>query len=537
MAILKNLACVVSDEMRMSAYLLKMIQKGVKPSFFLILRKQGIKEALKRFPPDSWLYSYRKWNIPVTDDDIRYSNSLFSENIFKVNLFKILAAHNIQFEILPFNNFNSKKVIEKVSSLKQNYILMDAPAILKKPFFQIGKHLINTHKGVLPDFRGHSVTHYAVLNKGKYGSSIHFMDEGIDTGPIIATREYEIPKVKTWTQIVIYESYITSDLLSDIMVKFSRENEIFGHPQDRREGETYFGMHPVLGEVSASRQAEGININILDPRYQWLSDVGKKIEECVFSLRDHKASPQKYDFLFQQFQKSGIENFRGTLNFIYDRVFSFEENARTSQLPLILELLERKTREGFSASFFSGQLSEFLLSYLYKATMTPDGLARIRPTTSSFNRLDAIFREAIEDEANLENLILAWFLYFTGGTDGLTSNNLWGNSLRTVQRGIVLQWKKRSPTKGLKLTPLFLGMASVCFLYQYNLSQDVLWVDAAIKADDMAIQLVKSNQTEPLDLMIIFAALQKELEVTKSLYEEGQNGSKCRFSSNASADS
>src|SRR5436309_2693224 len=52
--------------------------------------------------------------------------------------------------------------------------------------FRLG--ILNAHIGVLPAYRGMNVAEWAALEGGSVGCSVHFIDTGIDTGPILATR-------------------------------------------------------------------------------------------------------------------------------------------------------------------------------------------------------------------------------------------------------------------------------------------------------------------------------------------------------------
>ncbi|MEI7442551.1 MAG: phosphoribosylglycinamide formyltransferase [Actinomycetes bacterium] len=53
--------------------------------------------------------------------------------------------------------------------------------------------LINTHPALLPEFPGaHAVRDALAAGATKTGATVHFVDAGIDTGPIIAQREVEI---------------------------------------------------------------------------------------------------------------------------------------------------------------------------------------------------------------------------------------------------------------------------------------------------------------------------------------------------------
>jgi methionyl-tRNA formyltransferase len=50
---------------------------------------------------------------------------------------------------------------------------------------------VNLHGGLLPEYRGGHVVQWALLNgERESGVTLHYMDEGIDTGPVIAERRF-----------------------------------------------------------------------------------------------------------------------------------------------------------------------------------------------------------------------------------------------------------------------------------------------------------------------------------------------------------
>ena len=51
---------------------------------------------------------------------------------------------------------------------------------------------LNVHPGKLPQYRGNSCPEWAVLSGDPVYASAHFIDEGIDTGPVLYEGRYEI---------------------------------------------------------------------------------------------------------------------------------------------------------------------------------------------------------------------------------------------------------------------------------------------------------------------------------------------------------
>ena len=63
--------------------------------------------------------------------------------------------------------------------------------------------IINLHFAPLPYYRGSKTLSHAMLNdEKKYGLSFHYVDESLDTGPIIAVKWYRLPKNRTAEEIV-----------------------------------------------------------------------------------------------------------------------------------------------------------------------------------------------------------------------------------------------------------------------------------------------------------------------------------------------
>jgi phosphoribosylglycinamide formyltransferase-1 len=67
--------------------------------------------------------------------------------------------------------------------------LLGAPFLARFP-----QRVINVHPALLPAFPGIGAVERAVAHGVKvFGVTVHFVDEGVDTGPIIAQRALELP--------------------------------------------------------------------------------------------------------------------------------------------------------------------------------------------------------------------------------------------------------------------------------------------------------------------------------------------------------
>lgn len=99
--------------------------------------------------------------------------------------------------VVKTTNINSKSTIEFVNSNKPDIIVVHATTIIKKKMLsQINCPIINFHIGITPRYRGLFGGYWAAYNGDleNFGTTVHFLDEGIDTGKIISQKRIPITK-------------------------------------------------------------------------------------------------------------------------------------------------------------------------------------------------------------------------------------------------------------------------------------------------------------------------------------------------------
>ena len=101
-------------------------------------------------------------------------------------------------------NPNSNESLNILRELAPDIIINQSQSIIGKEFLKIPSiGVINRHNALLPKNRGR-LTPFWVLYKGerKTGVSIHFVEEGIDSGDIIIQEQYDIhPKQTFWSLV------------------------------------------------------------------------------------------------------------------------------------------------------------------------------------------------------------------------------------------------------------------------------------------------------------------------------------------------
>jgi methionyl-tRNA formyltransferase len=98
--------------------------------------------------------------------------------------------------------------------------------IFKTEIINLPKYnTINCHAGKLPFYRGRNILNWVLINDEKeFGITVHFVDEGIDTGDIILQRDYQITDNDNYSTL-LERSYIEcSNILYDAIILFKNGN-------------------------------------------------------------------------------------------------------------------------------------------------------------------------------------------------------------------------------------------------------------------------------------------------------------------------
>lgn len=161
---------------------------------------------------------------------------------------------------LQTHQVNDRETIDAVRDAKLDVLIYSGPGgvIVGRELLNSGSRLLHVHPGVVPQYRGSTTVYYSLLNDGCCGASAIFLDEQIDCGPVLATREYPAPEDRKSIDYG-YDPFIRADLLIHVLTRYAQTGS-FLPPQQSTEftqgaefaldQETYFVMHPVLRHIA-----------------------------------------------------------------------------------------------------------------------------------------------------------------------------------------------------------------------------------------------------------------------------------------------
>jgi len=143
-----------------------------------------------------------------------YSFRFIYAKVFQKSVTSILYEYEVE-RIKIKGSINSEKNLNIIKSYNPDLLVsILGNQIFKKPLIELApKGCINLHTALLPKYRGLMPTFWVLKNNEQYtGVSVFFVDEGIDSGPIIIQEKVEIRK-KTQQQLIKETKLIGMNLI------------------------------------------------------------------------------------------------------------------------------------------------------------------------------------------------------------------------------------------------------------------------------------------------------------------------------------
>lgn len=164
------------------------------------------------------------------------------------------------------DNHNSPSCCDRLRAYSPDLVVLGGTRILRPPVLAIPPGgTINAHPGLLPQLRGSSSVGWALYKDLPIGSTVHYVDGGIDTGPILLQRQLPVSRGEGYEQIVRRVLTLSGSLMADALELLVR-GPVEARPQDTETGETLRAIPPELLAAAKRRLAEG--------RYSHFADSG-----------------------------------------------------------------------------------------------------------------------------------------------------------------------------------------------------------------------------------------------------------------------
>ena len=237
LTLLENCMMIANDNGRSRAYLDLLFKNNMVPSRVLVIK-----------------------DMPIVEKPYATANSSLFDN--KTPLESKLKELNINYAVIKASTLNCEEVENALEEYEEEYCIFSVcPGhILGEKFFELNKKYIHVHPGKLPQYRGSTPMYYSLLEERKLSATAMFLKKDIDTGLIIAEKEFAIPKSCSSIDLD-YDHWMRADLLKDIFKKYLEKRKFPIKDQTEINAQTYYIIHPVLKHLAIlSGENEALHI-------------------------------------------------------------------------------------------------------------------------------------------------------------------------------------------------------------------------------------------------------------------------------------
>lgn len=150
---------------------------------------------------------------------------------------------------------DSPAAVAAISAAAPDLAVNAGGGILRRRILSVPRFgTLGVHMGLLPRYRGMNVAEWAVLHGDRVGCSVIRVDEGIDTGDVVAAELVDIRGCRSRDELRTRVDACQLALLSETMaVVASRRAPVDGCPQRAADGRQFYRLHRDLVPVLEDR--------------------------------------------------------------------------------------------------------------------------------------------------------------------------------------------------------------------------------------------------------------------------------------------
>jgi folate-dependent phosphoribosylglycinamide formyltransferase PurN len=191
---------------------------------------------------------------PYLEEGLRFDGRLL------LNLQEVARAYG--FPVFSCPDQNSPRAIAQLREWSPDLVIFTGGDILREEFLKVPRlGVLNSHLALLPEIRGMSSPEWSLLTDVPLGVTIHYMDRGIDTGPILLRREFSSANECASLSDLRHRMIAFGIELVEEVVVGLKEGTISAKPQsDRDKDNQFFVMHEQL-KLAAARRLRSLQLS------------------------------------------------------------------------------------------------------------------------------------------------------------------------------------------------------------------------------------------------------------------------------------
>jgi len=227
---------LASFSARSKAYLQALAKADLLPRHILIYGDPS--QEIKRTPQDNENIVFSGIDLP----DLTPS------------LIEICEINNLNFTLCHAQSINDSEILDHLTKLSAKIVIYSGYGgqLVSEKILKSALYFLHLHSGWLPNYRGSTTIYYSWLKHQACGVSAILLDQEIDTGRIIARKEFPIPPANIDVDLT-YDNAIRANLLVDVLKRYKSERGFTYIPREK-EFPPYYVIHPVLKHIALLTQ-------------------------------------------------------------------------------------------------------------------------------------------------------------------------------------------------------------------------------------------------------------------------------------------
>jgi methionyl-tRNA formyltransferase len=158
-------------------------------------------------------------------------------------------------EVYFVDDLNGSFVENKLKEKQVDLTVFTGGGLIRQNILDIsGAGVLNCHMGILPEYRGMDVIEWPLFKRdfGNIGFTVHFMDNGVDTGDILKVFYIQLEKKETIKSLRIRFEPLMTLYFVETIVSFLND-EIKRKPQKNVDGKQYYIIDKYLNKIAERR--------------------------------------------------------------------------------------------------------------------------------------------------------------------------------------------------------------------------------------------------------------------------------------------
>jgi SAM-dependent methyltransferase len=148
-------------------------------------------------------------------------------------------------QVLTTTDMNGPEMERFLAGLELDLLVLGQSGIIRPGLLKLPRiGTLNAHPGLLPAFRGVDVVRWSLWKRQSVGATLHFADEGIDTGDIIQSQPVTVQPDDTIEAVEKRVEELSLSMLVECVAQIAAGVTQPRTPQNRAAGNQYFLMPP-----------------------------------------------------------------------------------------------------------------------------------------------------------------------------------------------------------------------------------------------------------------------------------------------------